>query len=158
MTTTAGAPSKTFVLSVDTLLLVLCLLLMSPRLTGLSLHEWFGVALILPVLVHLLLSWRWIVTALKRAFVPARRRDFVNLLLNAMLLVSTTVVVVSGLVISRVALPRMGVETIDDRVWRTTHNNWTDVMWVFICAHIAMNWRWIAKVADRFIPEWQKEL
>jgi hypothetical protein len=69
-------------LSVDTLLLVLCLFLMSPRLTGLALHEWFGVALILPVLVHLLLSWRWIVTALKRAFVPTRRRDLVNLLVT----------------------------------------------------------------------------
>ena len=75
-----------------------------------------------------------------------------------MLFISTSVVVVSGLVISQVALPWLGVGTIDDRTWRTTHNNWTDVMWVFVCAHVAMNWRWIAKVGDRLIPKRLKEL
>ena len=158
VTTTPRPPSKTFVFSLDALLLLLFLVLMSPRLTGLSWHEWLGVVLVVPLLVHLLLSWRWIVTAFKRAPAPTRRRDLANLVLNTALFVSTVVVVVSGLVISQVALPWMGVNTIDDRTWRTTHNNWTDVVWVLICAHIAMNWRWIAKIADRYIPAWQREL
>jgi predicted ferric reductase len=131
---------------------------MSPRLTGLTLHEWFGIAFLVPLLVHLLLSWRWIVTALRRTLAPRRRRDAVNLALNTILFIAATVVIVSGLVISQVALPWLGVGTIDDRTWRTTHNNWTDVMWWTVCAHVAMNWQWIAKVAARFIPEWQKEL
>lgn len=147
-----------FLVSLDALLLILGLLLMSPRLTGLTLHEWIGVTFLVPLLVHLLLSWRWIVTALKHSLSPARRRDAAYLALNTALFISTTVVIVSGVVISQVALPWLGVGTIDDRKWRATHNNWTDVMWVLVCAHIAMNWRWIAKIADRFIPKQLKEL
>ncbi|SRR6266481_1316240 len=155
---TPRPPGRAFVFSLDALLLLLALFLMSPRLTGLPVHEWVGIVFLLPLLVHLLLSWRWIVTALRRVLRPVRRRDAVNLALNTILFVATTVVIVSGLVISQVALPWMGVGTIDDRAWRTTHNNWTDVMWWIVCAHIAMNWQWIANVAARFIPKWQKEL
>lgn len=149
-------PGSAFVFSLDALLLVLSLVLMAPRATGLALHEWIGIALLLPLLVHLLLSWRWIVTALQRALRPPRRRDTVNLALNALLFVSTVVVIVSGLVISRVALPWLGIGTVDDLTWRTTHNNWTDVMWWTVCAHVAMNWRWISTVAGRAIPGWMK--
>jgi hypothetical protein len=110
------------------------------------------------MLVHLLLSWRWIVTAIKRTFAPARGRDAVNLLLNLLLFVTTTGVVVSGLMISQVALPALGIATVDDSVWRETHNNWTDMMLLCIAAHIAMNFRWIVRVADPFLPEWLKEV
>lgn len=159
MTTTPPAPSRAFLFSLDALLLALGLLLMSPRLTGLAWHEWLGISFLLPLLVHLLVSWRWIVTALKRVLAPARRRDAVNLLLNTLLFTSTTVVIVSGLMISQIALPWLGVVgTVDDIAWRSTHNNWTDVMWVLVCAHIAMNWRWILKVAGRFVPAALKEL
>jgi len=108
------------------------------------------------MLVHLLLSWRWIVTALRRTFAPVRRRDAVNLLLNASLFITTVGVIVSGLMISRVALPQLGLATIDDRVWRETHNNWTDAMLVSVAAHVAMNFR-IIKVADPYLPQWLKE-
>jgi 5-methylcytosine-specific restriction endonuclease McrA len=101
------------------------------------------------MLVHLLLSWRWIVTALRRTFSPARRRDTVNLVLNASLFITTAGVVVSGLLISRIALPKLGIATIDDRVWRETHNNWTDAMLACVAAHVAMNFRWIIRVAAR---------
>ena len=81
-----------------------------------------------------------------------------NLALNTALFIAMAVVIVSGLVISQVALPALGVATIDDRTWRSTHNNWTDVVLVLVCAHVAMNWRWIMKVADRFIPGQLKQL
>jgi hypothetical protein len=109
------------------------------------------------MLVHLLLSWRWIVTALRRSFSPARRRDAINLLLNVALFTTTAGVIVSGLLISRIALPKLGIATIDDRVWRDTHNSWTDAMLVSVAAHIAMNFRWIVKVADPYLPRWLKE-
>lgn len=157
--TTPRTPSKVFLFSLDALLLVLGLLLMAPRLTGLALHEWIGISFLLPLLVHLLLSWRWIVTALRRTSAPTSRRDAVNLALNTLLFISTAVVIVSGLVISQVALPWLGVTgTVDDVAWRSTHNNWTDVMWVLVSAHVAMNWRWIARVGHRLMPAWLEEL
>ena len=123
MNTTKRPPSNTFALGLDAVLFVLFLLLRTLTLTGLPWHEWLGVAFLVPMLVHLLLSWRWIVTAIKRAFSPPRLRDTVNLVLNLSLFVSTVGVIVSGLMISQVTLPRLGMATIDDHVWRETHNS-----------------------------------
>jgi len=150
-------PSTVFAFWLDTALLVLFVLLRTPKLTGLPWHEWLGIAFLVPLLVHLLLSWRWIVTALRRTFVPARVRDPINLALNLSLFVTTIGVIVSGLLISRVAVPVLGVATIDDRVWRETHNDWTDAMLVCVAAHIAMNLKWIIRVADPYLPQWLKE-
>jgi hypothetical protein len=157
MSTANRPPSNAFAFWLDAVLLVLFVLLRTPKLTGLPWHEWLGVAFLVPMLVHLLLSWRWILTALRRTFTPVRRRDAVNLLLNASLFITTAGVVVSGLMISQVALPQLGVATIDDRVWRNTHNNWTDAMLVTVAAHVAMNFRWIVKVADPYLPQWLKD-
>jgi hypothetical protein len=150
-------PSKAFAFWLDAVLVVLFVFLRTPTLTGLPWHEWLGVAFLVPMLVHLLLSWRWMVTALRRAFAPVRRRDTVNLLLNAALFVTTVGVIVSGLLISQVTLPQLGVATVDDRVWRSTHNNWTDAMLVTVGAHIAMNFRWIVNVARPYLPRWLQE-
>ncbi|MGH7618776.1 MAG: DUF4405 domain-containing protein [Gemmatimonadaceae bacterium] len=158
LSTTGRPPSNTFAFCLDAVLFVFFVLLRTPKLTGLPWHEWLGVAFVVPMLVHLLQSWRWIVTALRRAFSPARRRDAVNLLLNVSLFITTVGVVVSGLLISRVALPALGIATIDDRVWRETHNNWTDAMLVSVAAHIAMNFRWIIKVTTPYLPRWLKEV
>lgn len=140
-----------FVFYLDTGLLVVFLFLLAPRSTGLTVHEWLGIALAIPLLVHLLLAWSWIATAARRLRSPVRTRDTVNAVLNAALFVSAAVVVVSGLVISRVALPLLGVDTIDDRVWRGMHNRWTTLMMLSVGAHIAMNWRWIVKTTRRYL-------
>jgi hypothetical protein len=61
-------------------------------------------------------------------------------------------------VISRVALPALGIATIDDRLWRETHNSWTDAMLLCVAAHVAMNLQWIVRVADPYLPRWLKEV
>jgi hypothetical protein len=143
---------RRFVFYLDALLFVAYLLLLSPRMTGLPLHEWLGIAFALPLLVHLLLAWPWIWTATRRLLSPGRTRDAVNTALNASLFITTTVVVVSGLVISQVSLRWLGVDTINDRVWRGMHNRWTTWMWLSVSAHIAMNWRWIGTAARSYLP------
>jgi len=57
-----------------------------------------------------------------------------TLLLNMSLLITTAGVVASGLLISQIALPELGITTIDDRVWRNAHNNWTDAMLLSVAA------------------------
>jgi predicted ferric reductase len=135
----------------DALLFLVFLVLLSPKMTGLPIHEWLGIAFTVPLLVHLLLSWSWIATATRRVLAPRRPRDTVNAVLNALLFTSGAVVVVSGLVISQVGLPWLGVSTIDDRTWRATHNQATTWMLIAVGAHIAMNWRWITTAAKNYL-------
>jgi len=119
--------------AVDVFLFGLILLMLSPRLTGLPVHEWLGLALGIPVVVHLLLSWSWISRA-------------------------TLVVleILSGVVISVVALPALGISTIEDGAWRLLHNRFLNFLVILVGVHIAMNWnalrsgirRWLVRVAE----------
>ena len=66
-----------------------------------------------------------------------------------MLFVSAVVAIISGLTISRVALPTAGISTIDDRRWRSLHNGSTTWMLIAVGLHIAMNWRSIVSALRR---------
>ena len=50
-------------LIVDVVLAISFLALMSVNLTGLLLHEWWGLGLMLLVIVHLLAQWDWTLTS-----------------------------------------------------------------------------------------------
>lgn len=132
----------------DSALLAALLLLLAPRLTGLPIHEWLGISFGVPVLVHLLLSWRWIAASL-RSLPSLRARGRVNLLINIALFALTVIEIVSGLVISRVALPFIGFHLIEDRSWRTLHNQSANFIKLAAGLHIAMNWRWITSALAR---------
>jgi hypothetical protein len=54
-----------FAIYIDVALLVVLVLLFSPRLTGLSFHESLGLALSFPLIVPLLWSWSWISAVLR---------------------------------------------------------------------------------------------
>ena len=143
-------PGRTsLVLWLDAALLVLFLLAVAPRLTGLALHEVVGIVFCVPLLLHLLLSWPWINTGARRLLVPGDRRARVNYVINALLFVFAVTVVVSGLVISRIALPAMGIPTVDDFAWRRLHNVTVTWMHIAIGLHLAMNWHWIVAATRR---------
>lgn len=134
-------PRSRLALSLDIVLLIGVLLLFAPRLTGLPIHEWVGIALIPVVVWHLLLSWGWIADSSRAIVTRITRRARINYLLNWLLFTLIVVEMVSGLMISLVALPPLGFATLDDRTWRALHNqalNWTHLV---IGLHIAMNWK-----------------
>jgi len=98
-----------FLLWFDTSLFVLFLLTMSPRLTGLAIHEILGVVFALLFLVHLLLSWQWIKAAARRLRGAGAWRTRINYSLNAILFALTTIAIVAGVFISQVVLPAVHV-------------------------------------------------
>lgn len=147
----SGAARNSFAIYVDVLLLATLLLLFSPRLTGLSIHEWLGVSLGATLIVHLLLSWSWISSGTRRVFSGSNGRARINYILNWLLFVLILVELTSGVAISRVVLPSIGIRTINDRSWRALHNltlNWTMLVLGF---HVAMNWRPLVVGVGRYV-------
>jgi hypothetical protein len=133
----------------DASLLALSLLLLAPRSTGLPLHEWLGIGVAVPIIVHILLSWRWIRTSTRRVIGRPTPRLRLNYSINALLFVLFVLVIGSGIVISQVAVPILGFRTIDDRAWRALHNQSTNFLLVAAASHIAMNWSWVRRTAQR---------
>jgi Domain of unknown function (DUF4405) len=133
----------------DVLLLFAFLCLQVPRATGLPGHEWSGLAFGLVVLLHLLLNWRWIVNTLRRVREPGAIRSRANATLNGLLFVMMVVTVFSGLVVSEVVLPTLGVTGSTLAAWRHVHNSFSRFVIVALGLHIALNWDWIAGVVLR---------
>lgn len=114
-------------------------------------HEWLGLALGVPVLVHLLLSWPWIARA--TVVVPVRGgwHHRVNYILNWLFFFSLVLEILSGIMISVVAMHALGVATIEDRAWRALHNRYLNVFVVLVGLHVAMNWNAIRSGLRRMV-------
>src|SRR3954470_13335813 len=95
-------------LLVDSAIFLLVLFADSPHFTGQALHEWLGLAFGAGILTHLLLHWQWIEATTQRLFARTAQQARINYGLNLLLFIDITLVTMSGLMISRVALPLMG--------------------------------------------------
>ena len=137
---------RRFIICLDTALLIIFILLLSPRLTGLPLHEVLGFIFFIPIIIHLLIAWPWIQNSTKRFFKTANKRTRFNFFLNTVLFILVITELVSGFIISQVALPGLGIKTINDRSWRSVHNQTLNLTMLFIGLHIAINWGWIVSV------------
>src|SRR5215831_190823 len=139
---------RRFIICLDATLLIIFLLLLAPRLTGLALHEVLGFLFFIPLILHLLVAWPWIQKSVVRFF-KTSGRSRLNLCINMILFLLVITELASGLFISQVLLPAFGIKTVNDRVWRYVHNVTLNFTVLFIGLHVAINWGWIASVFKR---------
>jgi hypothetical protein len=146
-----ASPRRRFIICLDTALLAIFILLLSPRMTGLALHEVLGFIFFIPIIIHLLIAWPWIQAASGKFFKTASRRTRFNFLLNSILFILVITELVSGFIISQVVLPGLGINLINDRTWRSVHNLPLNFVMLFTGLHIAINWRWIVAAFEKRI-------
>jgi hypothetical protein len=132
-----------FLLILDSLLFVAALVLQVVRLTGLTLHEWIGIAIAVPLLAHLVLQWQWITATWRRAMTEKRRRAQFNFLLNALLFGFMTLAIFSGVLASEVVTPNLALAAGRTSLWSDLHSFTTNTLVGLVGLHIALNWRWI---------------
>jgi hypothetical protein len=133
----------------DALLLVAYTLAYSLGFTGLAVHEWLGIGLGVVLLVHLTLHWEWVIRTTQRLLRRNGRERFIWLV-NLLLLVCMTLCIASGVLISEVALPALGVTVPASSFWRQVHDTTATLTLILVPIHAALRWRWIVGVARRF--------
>lgn len=150
--TRSGNPTRTN-FWLDLVLLVAVLLALAPNFTGLAIHEWLSIGFWVTIVLHLLLHWSWTVNTIKRLFgrIPWSAR--VNLILNILLFIDMTVLIFSGLMISREALPLLGLSLSGGRGWEGIHRLTADWSLYLTGMHVALHWRWIGNAIKRYV--WQ---
>jgi hypothetical protein len=114
--------------------------------TGDAIHEWVGLALGLVLVVHLTLHWDWVVRA-TRNLIRRRGLDRVIWLVNLALLLAMTLCVMSGLLISRAALPELGIIVLNTAFWSHLHELTAEATLGLVPVHVALRWKWIVAVA-----------
>ncbi|MEF3273918.1 MAG: DUF4405 domain-containing protein [Chloroflexus sp.] len=128
---------------VDGAMFTAFLIATAPRFSGLAIHEWLSLALAAAIITHLLMHWNWIVMVGKRFFIRTTWRSRLNYLLNALLFVAFTATIVTGILISREALPVFGVTVTHDRALELLHHQASDLTVWILGLHVAIHWSWI---------------
>ena len=79
-------------LFLDAAIFVAFLLALDPRLTGIAIHEWLGVAGAAAVVVHLLLHWEWIVGVTRRFLGRTSGAARLNYVVDALFFIDLVVI------------------------------------------------------------------
>jgi hypothetical protein len=132
----------------DGLLLVAYTFAYSLGFTGIAVHEWLGIGLGVVLLVHLTLHWDWVIRTTGKLVRRGGRERFVWLV--NLLLLSMTLCIASGILISQVALPGLGITLPGSSFWRQMHDTTATLTLILVPVHAALRWRWIVGVGRRF--------
>jgi hypothetical protein len=140
-------------LLVDTAIFVGFLLATDPHATGQTIHEWLGIAFGVGIITHLLLHWKWIVNVVRRFFSQLPGQVRINSILNSLLFIAMTLIVFSGIMISKVVLSTFGLTGQHDGIWRMVHTTATNVALIIVALHVTLHWKWIVGTVKRYA--WQ---
>jgi hypothetical protein len=126
-----------------------------------DLHTWGGVAMIVIVVIHLVLHWRWVTSMVRRTWNELlgrcgcmNSRGRMNLILNSVVAASFALTALSGVYFLFV----QGGHSVSDPMilfnqttWDLIHT-WAGVtLIVTVILHIAIHWRWIVNVTTKMV-------
>jgi cytochrome b len=138
-------------LFVDITIFLAFLVAMAPHFSGMAVHEWLGISFGAAIVTHLLLHWQWLVEVTKRFFSKAQWSARINYMLNALLFIDVTTIIFTGLMISKSALPALGITLSTGGAWRSIHGFSADLFMVLIGLHVALHWQWIFNSVKRLV-------
>ncbi len=136
---------------VDLAIFIAFLFALDPRSTGMAIHEWLGIAFGAAIVTHLLLHWKWLVASTRRLFGKLPWATRVNYILNTLLFVAMTIIVLSGIMMSEVALPALGIQLQSGGAWHQLHSLASDAALYLLALHVALHWKWIVNTTKRYV-------
>ncbi|MBL8103586.1 MAG: DUF4405 domain-containing protein [Anaerolineales bacterium] len=146
-----SAPSQTkSKLWVDIIIFIVFLITMAPHLSGLPVHEWLSLSMIFGMTVHLLINWDWVIRVSRRFFGGLNMQTRVNYVLNWLFFIGGTLIMISGIMISEVAIPSLGLNLVG-RGWYKLHELSTDAVLILLGIHTALHWGWIVSTFSRYL-------
>lgn len=136
---------------VDIAIFIAFLLAMEPRLTNITIHEWLSLAFAATIIVHLLLHWQWLVATTRRFLRKVARQARLNYILNTLFFIDMTLIIFTGIMISEVALPQLGIRFASSFIWRRLHSMTADAGVIILGLHVALHWKWILNTTKRYV-------
>lgn len=131
-------------LIIDAVLLLAYLVSANPATTGLAIHEWISIGVLLVALVHTVLHWDWTLETARRFFGKLAVAPRWNLVIDAGIFLALIVVTVSGLGVSRYVLIAFDYVAPGYFVWKPMHAISAVVLLALVIVHLVMHWKWVA--------------
>ena len=127
------------------------LIAMDPRSSGIPVHEWLATSMLAVLVIHLLLSWDWIVQITGRLFEKINLQTRINYILKWLLFIDGTLIMLSGFMISESLLPYLGIELPQNFAWRRLHDMSANIFLILLGLHTALHWNWIVDNTKRYV-------
>ena len=138
---------------VDVLIFIVFLIAMEPHTSGLAIHEWLTLSVMAAMIVHLLLSWDWITEITSRFLGKLGTQNRINYILNWLLFIDGTLIMISGILISEVAIPALGVKLPLGFAWRRLHDMSANIFLVLLGLHTALHWGWVVTTFSKYLVQ-----
>jgi len=122
----------------------------NPGSTGLAWHEWLSVAVIVPLLYHLVINWDKVLRVMTTFAEKLWHGSRLDLVVDAALFVLAVTAMMSGLMVSQVVAPVLGVHLTPTSIWVSVHDWSADFTIVLLLVHTALHWRWIYRCTLNF--------
>lgn len=121
-------------------MLVMLLSLMGFHLWGEQIHEWLGIAFLGVILLHNGLNMHWFQNVFQGDYPVSR---IIQLTMNLVLMLLFLCAIVSGLMLSRHALPDLSIHSATDLI-RKIHMTCVHWVQVVIAIHLGLHWKMLA--------------
>ncbi len=136
---------------VDLAIFTAILVAFQPQLTGLAIHEWLSLAFGGGALAHVVLHWRWVVNVARRFFQKLTTQTRFYAVLNVALLAALAGVMVSGVMMSEIALPSLGIALAGGHAWHGIHSLSANLIMALTGVHVVVHWKWILNAIKRYV-------
>lgn len=136
-------------LVVDVTALVVYALVANPAVTGIAVHEWVGLGLVLVFLVHVAAHVDWVADAVRSALRDPAWGRTGNMVLDAGIAVAFMVCVVSGVLVSGAVLPAFGYYAQGYYFWDPLHAISAKVLLALLLVHVVVHARWLMRFAKK---------
>jgi Domain of unknown function (DUF4405) len=138
-------------LVIDILIFIAFLIAMDPRSSGIAIHEWLATSAFAAIVIHLLLSWDWIIQVTRRMIGSMSMQTRLNYILNWAMFFDVTILMLSGFMISQSVMPALGITLPGNFAWRSLHELTSNLFMVLLGLHTALHWSWIVSTFQRYI-------
>ena len=133
------------------------LIALNPHATGEPIHEWLGIAFGVAIITHLLLHWQWIVTVTRRQFGRIGGKTRINYIVNLLFFIAIVVVLFTGIMISKIVVPSLGISLGQSFIWKKVHSLATDAALILLGVHLALHWRWVLHTTRKLLPSRRRD-
>lgn len=129
-------------LALDVGLFAAYLMASDTALTGIPIHEWLSLGIAVAIALHVALNWDWTVGVLSRFARRLLSLSRFNLIVDVVLFVMFVSVMVSGLLVSKVVMPVVGIEVPFGPMWRILHSLTAMFTLPVLGVHVGLHGRW----------------
>jgi hypothetical protein len=141
----------TLKVAIDIIASVVYIICANPLVTGLAIHEWLSLGIVVVFIVHVAVNFDLVLSVFRAQRANAVRPyiDKLNLALNVALIICFMVVTVSGIMISNHILPTFGLYAQGYWLWMPVHTISAKVFLALLILHIALHIKWFLSLLPR---------